>query len=56
MDTPSCFYRESLPLLYKRDRTLDEVGEALALEHAVREQCKVDNLAHLAVAMSNLYK
>ena len=53
--TPSLRLRLRL-LLYKRYAALDEVGEVLALEHTVREQCKVDNLAHLAVAIANLYK
>ncbi len=41
-------------LLNQRDATLDKVGEVLALKHAVREQCEIDNLTYLAVVTANL--
>ena len=46
--------RAGLGLLDKRYAALDEVGEILTLEHTIREQCEVDDLAHLAVLATNL--
>ena len=43
-------------LLNQRDAALDKVCQVLALEHAVREQGEVDDLADLAVLLANLLK
>ena len=54
LDSLLCGVQAYRGLLDKRYAALDEVGEVLALEHTIREQCEVDDLAHLAVLATNL--
>ncbi len=49
-------HKPRLRLLDERDATLDKLREVLTLEHAVRQQCEVDNLAHLIISLAYLLK
>ena len=41
-------------LLNQRNTALDKVGEVFALQHTVREQREVDDLAHQLILLANL--